>query len=235
MGLYELLRVDRSESITKYKSALHAGLELANRTLLFYAAARCTDLAAFKQFLAQTHDININDIDGITPLMAAALCNRNPEIIEILVEAGADAKAIDNDGRTALMYAVMRGAIYTSDKPTPLKNYQDDVLIKLLHNPGGGNNEFNLNSSDIAVTLLRHGADVNAIDRQGDSALMHFSQKTVKHIDEEEAVYMVLLINGADVNQRNNLGMTPLVLAVHQNASNLVDMLLAAGASCFYK
>ena len=51
-------------------------------------------------------DINSRDHeDGKTPLMFAAEFNENPEIIKILIGAGADVNARDKKNRTALMFA----------------------------------------------------------------------------------------------------------------------------------
>ena len=49
--------------------------------------------------------MNARDKDGWTPLMAAADYNPNPEVITMLVKAGADVNAQTRDGYTALMYA----------------------------------------------------------------------------------------------------------------------------------
>jgi ankyrin repeat protein len=43
--------------------------------------------------------------NGLTALMYAAETNQNPEVITTLLKSGADAKAKDNAGKTALDYA----------------------------------------------------------------------------------------------------------------------------------
>lgn len=42
---------------------------------------------------------------GWTPLTVAAYNNPNPKVLTVLLEAGADAKAKSNEGKTALDYA----------------------------------------------------------------------------------------------------------------------------------
>jgi ankyrin repeat protein len=41
----------------------------------------------------------------MTPLMDAARRNPNPEVISVLLKAGADVNTKDNEGKTALDYA----------------------------------------------------------------------------------------------------------------------------------
>jgi hypothetical protein len=43
---------------------------------------------------------------GLTALLAAAMWNNDIDVIEVLLEAGAEVNAKDNAGRTALMWAV---------------------------------------------------------------------------------------------------------------------------------
>ncbi len=66
-------------------------------------------------------DINIKNIDGMTPLMAAAECS-NVEIAEILIQHGADIHAENMYGHTALEIAEKKGS---------------RGLIELLHRHGG--------------------------------------------------------------------------------------------------
>ena len=61
------------------------------------------DIDAVKKFLQ--YDINVNESsNGVTPLMFAARYNRI-EIIRMLIEKGADTKAEDDRGYTALQFA----------------------------------------------------------------------------------------------------------------------------------
>lgn len=53
----------------------------------------------------EERDINAMDRDGRTALMYAARFNRNPEVIELLLEFGADASLKSVEGKTAYDYA----------------------------------------------------------------------------------------------------------------------------------
>ena len=67
---------------------------------------------AVRSWVASGADINVVDEGGMTPLMWASQCLRSECVAEML-RLGADARRVDNDGRTALHYvaehAVRRG------------------------------------------------------------------------------------------------------------------------------
>ena len=50
-------------------------------------------------------DLNHPDNDGDTPLMRASYCGK-PEVVRVLLAAGADKDLRNNDGKTALDYAI---------------------------------------------------------------------------------------------------------------------------------
>ena len=53
-------------------------------------------------------NMDVKDEDGKTPLMYAAAHNKNPDVAEALIKAGADINAKDSNGKTSLMYAKER-------------------------------------------------------------------------------------------------------------------------------
>ncbi|MAQ64688.1 MAG: hypothetical protein CL503_05245 [Actinobacteria bacterium] len=81
-------------------------------------------------------------------------------------------------------------------------------------------------SGDINQTkhLITHGADVNATDKHGRTAL-------------HEAAYYgnleivkALVIAGADINAKDNVGLTPLINATYKGNLEIVEALVNAGA-----
>ena len=80
---------------------------------------------------------------------------------------------------------------------------------------------------DVAKVLVKHNADVNAKDKDGNTAL-HLAV-----IRQKVDITRTLLKHNADVNARNNLGNTVLDCAV-DNCQELVELLLAHGASHDY-
>src|SRR5262245_11169898 len=78
---------------------------------------------------------------------------------------------------------------------------------------------------DTLRTLLRKGADVNAVERDGSTALPWAAYR-----DDLESVDL-LIRAGAKVNAANDLGATPLWTACQNGSEPMVRRLLAAGAN----
>ena len=74
------------------------------------------------------------------------------------------------------------------------------------------------------AALLKQGADVNAWDSGGTSAL-HWAA----HVNDQ-AMAKLLIESGADVNANNRYGQSPLHVAVRQRHADMVQLLLGADA-----
>jgi DNA-binding beta-propeller fold protein YncE len=115
-------------------------------------------------------DINARNMDGWTALMLASRDNSNPEVIAVLLKAGADLSARDSRyGWTALIWAA-------ADNPNP------EVITALL-NGGADINARNMDGENalmataannpnpqVIMILLRAGADAKAKDSAGRTA-----------------------------------------------------------------
>lgn len=77
----------------------------------------------------------------------------------------------------------------------------------------------------IAPKLLTAGANVNARDRSGNTALIRAAR------NGRVAMITFLLESGADLEQRNLDGATPLLAAIEGNRTKAAETLLAAGAN----
>lgn len=77
----------------------------------------------------------------------------------------------------------------------------------------------------IATLLITHGADVNAIDGDGDTPL-HLAVRQY----QLESVRL-LLTNNADIDIQNNNGFTPLHEAAHLRDADAISILIKAGAN----
>ncbi|SFJ75113.1 ankyrin repeat domain-containing protein [Thermoflavimicrobium dichotomicum] len=80
------------------------------------------------------------------------------------------------------------------------------------------------NRQEMIQYLIQQGADLNAQDEDGNTALHYAISKRAKQIAE------ILLKAGANPNIQNEKGETPLYIAVSANNKELVDLLLFYGA-----
>ena len=101
---------------TRVISALAAGLLLgtaiaaaAEADARLLAAAQRGDRAAVRALLRQTSDVNVQDVDGTTPLHWAVR-NDDVETIKLLLGRRANVKAANRYGVTALSLAAVNGS-----------------------------------------------------------------------------------------------------------------------------
>jgi len=115
-------------------------------------------------------DVNAQDKDesSTTPLMLAAAFNPNPEVITILINAGADIQAQSGDGFTALMCAAANNK--NPEMITILINAGADIQAQ----SGDGFTALmcavNNQNPEGITTLLKAGADAKAKSKEGKTA-----------------------------------------------------------------
>src|SRR6185503_551080 len=189
----------------------------------FHAAARAHDTLAINAFIDGGININAQNKadDGRTALIAAA-ARGDLEVVNVLVQRGADVNVKDDKGYTALLHAL--AARY---------DQVSDVLVKqpnLDPNARGLNGATALSSyvwreqRDAVAKLLERGADVNAQDNDGDAPLHGAAQSgNVEIID-------LLLARGAKVDLKNKQGGTPLMWAAVFGHEDAARRLLERGA-----
>ncbi|KZO96536.1 ankyrin [Calocera viscosa TUFC12733] len=82
--------------------------DVDGRTPLHWASTRHKDVVELLLSHNPPPDVNIKDSQGWTPLMIAASAGQD-DIVELLIGAGADVKAVNEKGITALHYAASKG------------------------------------------------------------------------------------------------------------------------------
>jgi ankyrin repeat protein len=195
------------------------------------AKKRPKGATALKLLLADGADLRarINTADGekLTLLQSAAR-SAAADAIRVLVENGADVNARDKEGRTPLMLLIP-ALIMETEGPRALRQ------------------------------LLKSGADVALVDRHGNDALVQYlfemqrshedpDPKIIrlltgkKGLDPTTKLFVAIWDNdvkaahsaigqGADLARISPLRHTPLTLAAAEGASELVQVLLSAGAN----
>jgi ankyrin repeat protein len=218
------------------------------------AAAR-GDMAAIQQLLQQDPGlVQSKDDRDCTSLHFAADSGRL-EVVELLLERGAEIEAKDADGDTPLMWAAYAGRanvaerLITAGADLKVQNIRQRTP---LHYAGSGG------SAEIARLLLAHGADINAQDRGGQTPLIRAVLRDKKEVAElllgegadtelrddydRTALLLVaretgatdmarlLVDKDADINAEDRFSDTPLVLAAWRGFSGIVDLLIDRGA-----
>ena len=192
----------------------------------FFAAAQARDMMAINAFLDAGINPNAQDADGRTVLIAAA-ARGDLEVVNKLLSRGADPNVKDKRSYTALSHA--SEAMY------------EEVVDALLSRPEVDPNSRGLNSRPVLLAyvwrdskarvekLLARGADVNAQDADGDTAL-HGAAQT-----GNVEIMQMLLDKGANPNSQNRSGGTPLMWSAAYGHDDAARLLLSRGADTSLK
>ena len=209
-------------------------------------AAEIGDTTKIKNLLKKGVDINERDNFDRTALIYAAL-NGHDRIINMLLESHADIHTKDHFGQTAFIAAVNRGHVNSAE-----------ILLKNGANPSTPNGEdmlpifiaFEREDFEMVDLLLKYGIKINTMDEKGRTVLQRIIEsyrlelvRTVlrRGIDERYIVHLAasvgdttllktLLKNKININKRDALGRTPLLLALLYDRTQFAKMLLDQGA-----
>ncbi|MEA3175643.1 MAG: hypothetical protein QOF42_3054, partial [Gammaproteobacteria bacterium] len=167
-------------------------------------------------------DANYADRNSWTPLMWAAWGD-NTALVNLLVKHGAKLDSTDADGLTSLAIAAQNAKIKAAmallaagadvNAPVAKGGYTPLMLASIA------------GSSELAGSLIEHGAKVNAANPGGVTALM------IAAAGNRSTVATLLLKSGADLNAHSEDGRTALSIAQANNSEAVVKVLEAAGAS----
>ncbi|XP_049764441.1 serine/threonine-protein phosphatase 6 regulatory ankyrin repeat subunit B-like isoform X4 [Schistocerca cancellata] len=239
------------------KLLLSAGADLSRKDVLGRTALHRTlgnrenFEFLWKKFKDFTHSV---DKKGQTPIHRALSAFRfhwdKYPIMQLLLEAGADAKSRDSEGRTALYIALENQCSYEVQalikSGAETSCLEKDSLTKILH--------IVVRNGDYELTnrMIAEGADVNG--RQSFNRDSPSTEKghTIRCLGCYEAggpvyyelsgesplfealrspkIFKLLIDSGADVNFKDDHGCTALHRAVGDMRCEVLEMLLDAGA-----
>ncbi len=184
-------------------------------------AVKATDEAAVRTMLTRRVDVNTPEADGTTALHWA-VDGDHPELVELLLRAGASVKAANRYGVTPLWLACTNGSAATivlllkagADPNTALP--EGETVLMTAARTG---------KLDAVKALVEAGAAVNAREGwHGQTALMWAA------VEGYPAVIQALVEGGADIHARSNGGFTALLFAAREGQIGAVRALLNAGA-----
>ncbi|NXN74153.1 NFKB2 factor, partial [Himantopus himantopus] len=172
--------------------------------------------------------INITNNLQQTPLHLAVI-TKQPQVVQLLLQARADPTMLDRYGNSLLHLALQAG---DEEMLRTLLAHMGSAAPYLLRLP----NFHGLLPVHLAVKakslacldlLVRKGADVNAMERQGGRTPLHLA---VEMENLNMATHLVKKL-GADFDRQTFAGNTPLHLAAGLGSPTLTKLLLKAGAN----
>ncbi len=139
-----------------------------------------------------------------------------------LIQKGADVNATDSFGTTSLMYAAGGTSV---ELVRLLLDAKADIGMQESY--AGRTALFLARLPQTVRLLIDRGADVNAVDRYGSTALFRAAEMQANFLEDGLEIMRILLVNGADVNARNTHGETALMYVATVEAARV---LIAGGA-----
>lgn len=164
-------------------------------------------------------DVNVHGPEGRTPLMSYASVPDFDDVVAEALEMGADVNAMDDHGRTALMYVdnveTAKVLLHHGANPNH-QNADGKTAFHLFENRDWG-------VTEVQELLLKHGADLNLQDNRGDTVL-HLAVRAREHalwwedVNEyagrfclspiREKCILAFLEHGADPSIKNKAGLS---------------------------
>ena len=199
------------------------------RTPLHYAADE-GNIPVMEVLLSKGADINAADELGYTPLMRVSSAKvLRPNVAEFLLKKGADVNATDDSGRTMLMRVLAMKLDFSNELTQFVINASPDPNIQDLEGKTALMYciQFNADFWQLPSTMCTlPGTKIDLADKKGNTAL-HYT--ALSNSGEAGKIVNALLGQKANVNARNNLGQTPLFIAVDEQHDKALATLIING------
>lgn len=192
-------------------------------------AAKCNDVKMIEYLLSKRADVNIVQMNELTPLHLAVQENVDDShyrSIRMLLKNGANINACTKYGRTPLQMSTFQNNFKTVEL---LLNYKADVKIKNTQGICPLFNAVCQNHFEIVKLLIDHGSDVNELNKTNGPTLLHQAAAKNDH-KSHFRVIETLLKNGANVNAKDKAGKTPLNYLLETGNLEIIKLLLKFGA-----
>ena len=215
------------------KTFVRAGAGVCDTCLWCAAYDGHTEIVRYLVGLPEV-DVDYRSDDAYKTALYYAVFWQHADVVQVLIDAGADIEINDNDGRSLLHCAC-----------TPLDSARGSGaldIVKMLVEAGAGVRETD-NEGDTCLMLaarcghteiVRYLVGLPEVDvNRRSTATADSSNHTALHLAvfrKHTDVLQVLIDAGADIDTQNNDGYTPLHSACASGALDMVKMLVRAGA-----
>ena len=253
-GLTPLMRAVINAGVPGMRTILDAGANVNAATPEGVTALHIAafDLPKTRLLLERGGNVNAATKAGETPLVIAADRPGNAELVALLLTKGADPSAKPTNGFTSLMRAATNGDVSllrlllangakVADNPDLARSaafgHCFECMEIALAQGASPNGAFRRRSAlqdaaafgsvEMVRLLVEKGADVQAADSRGYTALM---RAAISYEPGAAKVVEYLLAKGADTRPKNETGDTALSFALRFGETPIVAMLRAAGA-----
>lgn len=190
-----------------------SSIDINEKTFLHCALGYQLKFLAKKVMADPKWDVNKKDLFGTTPLMNAAIYNKEI-MLSLLDDPKTNPNLTDNRGQNALMHALMNNADHAKALLLKLKNKKSlKFEINIADEDGKTALIYPIIHHTDPLTLkylLMSGLNANMTDNQDKTALVHALEKNVS------LCLMQTLLNyqALDVNKPNPKGLTPLMQGI---------------------
>jgi ankyrin repeat protein len=240
-----------TEWIRHNEKRTNLNVETTEQVLDFFSNVMSNELEDVKTAVRAGIFVDIKMPDGTTPLMFAA----SPKMAKFLLKRGADSRAQNVYGETALMLTIgnpemtkfFLGAGLSPNSAssfgvTPIMyamDFESGESVQMLIKAGANVNNNDMEGRtalmlgaysgkiEIIRSLVEAGANLNARDNKGKTVLMYAVEGYAG--DEAENI-RYLIEKGADVNARDADGKSILKLALEEEDEETIKLLKSYGA-----
>ena len=256
-----LHKAARRECCTEvFQAVLSHGVDVnatnkKNKTALVIACHK-GNTDAINILLNAGADPNIPDCKGATCIHHAVIKGCSKDVLETIMNHGADVNATNKNNETALMLACEKGSKEAIN--VLLSAGADPSIAKADGDTGLHYAVYGDCNKEVLQSILRHGVDVNATNKKNVAALMIACHKgNTDSIDTllnagadlnipdckgamcihhavvnscSKDVLQTIVNHGSDVNATNANNVTALMLACQKGSKDAINVLLNAGA-----
>lgn len=186
-------------------------------SISLYLAVQRGDLDQLERHIYWGTDINQLDPDGNRALHVASRQGRQI-IVSTLLKHGAEINLEDQTGHTAIYYALSNGRTQLADLliARGASFPANEILLEVA--------AAGITDRDVVRYLVEHGADLEARDENGLTALL------IAVNQDNHRMLRHLISHGADVNVRNTENQSALSIAKQQDLVDIAQLLKRNGA-----